>query len=403
MQDNELDYCPLPEPFSAKIGITVFLAWLFFLGFVTRVIFAPLMPAIEKDLGISHGQAGTLFFMMSLGFMLAPLFSGLLSSKINHLGNLKVSAWAVGLALIPFAFVKQLWVITLLFMLIGLTSGIHLPSAIATITAEVQKSDWGKALSIHQSAPPLSFVTAPLIAALLLNWFTWRYVLITWAVIALASALVFTIRGKGGEFPGQLPGPANVKTILSKPSFYFMVLLFAMAMGGNAGIYAMLPLFFVNERSMDLNFANTMIGLSQISGMVMVFVAGWVTDKVGQKPAMATALLTTAVFTILLGILKGPFLLVVLFIQPAVLSSFFPAAFAALSRIAPPALRSVSSALGPPAAFMIGGGVLPAVIGYLGETYTFSIGIVLAGCFMMISPLLIYYLKLGQYDEEAGC
>ena len=182
-----------------------------------------------------------------------------------------------------------------------------------------------------------------------------------------------------------------------------MVLLFAMAMGGNAGIYAMLPLFFVNERGMDLNFANTMIGLSQISGMVMVFVAGWVTDKVGQKPAMATALLTTAVFTILLGILKGPFLLVVLFIQPAVLSSFFPAAFAALSRIAPPALRSVSSALGPPAAFMIGGGVLPAVIGYLGETYTFSIGIVLAGCFMMISPLLIYFLKLGQYDDEAGC
>jgi NNP family nitrate/nitrite transporter-like MFS transporter len=209
-------------------------------------------------------------------------------------------------------------------MVIGLAAGIHLPSAIATITAEVQKADWGKALSIHQAAPPLSFVSAPLIAALLLNWFTWRYVLLSWAAIALASAAVFTFRGKGGQFPGQLPSPGNMRIILSNPSFYIMVLLFAMAMGGNAGIYAMLPLFFVNERGMDLTVANTVIGLSQVSGIVMVFVAGWVTDKIGQKPAMAAALAAAAIFTVLLGLLRGPILLVVLFVQPAVLSSFFP-------------------------------------------------------------------------------
>ena len=118
---------------------------------------------------------------------------------------------------------------------------------------------------------------------------------------------------------------------------------------------------------------------------------------------MAAALALAAALTILLGLVKGPLLLVVLFIQPAVLSSFFPAAFGALSRIAPPAMRSVSAALGPPAAFMIGGGVLPALIGYLGEAYTFSTGIVLAGCFMVIGPLLIYFLRLGQYDDQSGC
>ena len=403
MQDVGYDDCPMPEPFRAKIGITAFLAWLFFLGFVTRVMFAPLMPAIESELGIGHRQAGTLFLMMSLGYMLAPLCSGLISSRINHRGTLTVSAWVVGLILIPFAFVQQLWIIWVQLIVIGLAAGIHLPSAIATITAEVQKSDWGKALSIHQSAPPLSFITAPLIAALLLTWFSWRHVLLIWAMVALASALLFTLRGKGGQFPGQLPGPKNVKIILSKPSFYILVALFAMAMGGNAGIYAMLPLFLVNERGMDLTFANTLIGLSQVSGIIMVFVAGWLTDKVGQKKSMAAALALAAVLTILLGLVKGPLLLVVLFIQPAVLSSFFPAAFGALSRIAPPAMRSVSAALGPPAAFMIGGGLLPAMIGYLGEAYTFSTGIVLAGCFMVIGPFLIYFLRLGQYDDQAGC
>jgi NNP family nitrate/nitrite transporter-like MFS transporter len=85
------------------------------------------------------------------------------------------------------------------------------------------------------------------------------------------------------------------------------------------------------------------------------------------------------------------------------LSSFFPASFGALSRIAPPALRSVTNALGPPLAFLVGGGMLPVAIGYLGETYTFSIGIVMAGCFMLTGPLLLLFLKLGQYDDQAGC
>jgi NNP family nitrate/nitrite transporter-like MFS transporter len=258
-------------------------------------------------------------------------------------------------------------------------------------------------LSVHQCAPPLSFVSAPLVAALLLNWFTWRSILAIWAVLALISAIVYSYRGRGGDFPGQLPSPQNTKIIVSKTSFWIMVLLFAMAMGGNAGIYAMLPLFFVTERGFDLTWANTLIGLSQISGVVMVFVAGYITDRIGQKTTMMITLVATAVSTILLGSVKGTLLVVVLFVQPAVLSSFFPAAFAALSRIAPPVMRSVTNALGPPLAFLIGGGILPALIGYLGQTYTFAVGIVAAGCFMALGPLGIYLLKLGQYDDQSGC
>lgn len=335
--------------------------------------------------------------------MLAPICSGLISSKIHHLGTLKLSAWVIGLALIPFVFVRRMWIIRLLLMICGLAAGIHLPSAIATITAEVRKADWGKALSIHQAAPPLSFVSAPLVAAVLLSWFSWRHVLAIWSLFALVSALFYSFTGSGGRFAGKPPSPRNVGAIVSKPAFWIMVFLFATAMGGNAGIYAMLPLFFVNERGMDLTFANTMIGISQVSGVVMVFVAGWMTDKVGQKPAMAVSLLAAAVFTIMIGRLHGGLLLAALFIQPAVISSFFPAAFGALARIAPPDLRSVTNALGPPLAFLIGGGVLPAAIGYLGETYSFSAGIVMAGCFMMIGPVMVLFLKLGQFDDLSSC
>lgn len=403
MQDYEVADCPMSEPFRAKIGITLFLACLFYQGFIARIIFAPLMPAIETDMGLSHAQAGGLFLMISIGLLLAPLCSGLVSSKINHRGTLIVSAWGVGLILIPFAFVDSIWAIRGLLMVIGFAAGLHLPSAIATITAEVRKDDWGKALSVHQSAPPLSFVTAPLIAAYLLHFFSWRVVLLIGAGVGICIAAAFSLKGKGGDFPGQMLNAKNVKIILGKPSFYLMVLLFAMAMGGNAGILTMLPLFLVNEHGFNLTKANTLIGFSQVAGLLMVFVAGWITDRVGQKPAMTVVLLTAGIATILIGLLDGGWLMVVIFVQPVLINAFFPGAFAALSRIAPPHLRSVATALIPPIAFLIGGGILPTLIGYMGEIYTFAAGITIAGAFMLVGPVLVYFLKLGQYDDQTGC
>lgn len=403
MNEIGIDDCPMPEPFRDKIGITVFIAWLFFLGFVTRVLFAPLMPAIENDLGITHSQSGTLFFSISIGYLFAPLSSGLISSRVDHLGTLKLSGWVIGLALLPFAVIDGLWPIRILLAVIGLAAGIHLPSAIATITAEVRKADWGKALSVHQCAPPLSFVSAPIIAAILLDRLSWRYVLVLWGALALASAVAFTFLGRGGAFPGAVPRPQHIRYLLSKFSFWIMVILIAIAMGASAGIYAMLPLYLVNERGFDLARANTLIGLSQLPGVGMVFLGGWVADRLGQKPTIALALLSTAALTILLGVASGPLLVVVLFFLPAVLPTFFPAGFGALARIAPPAMRSVATALGPPISYLLGGGVLPAAIGYMGETYSFSLGIISTGCLMAVGPLLIFFLKLGQYDDQPGC
>ncbi|EKD35442.1 MAG: NarK [uncultured bacterium] len=402
--DDDSEYeCPMPETFQDKFGITLFLAWLFYLGFVSRILFAPLMPDIEQDLGIGHGRAGGLFLLLSVGYMLAPVCSGVISSRFDHRGTLKFSAWLVGLSLLAFSVTANFWGMGALLLVIGFAGGIHLPSAIATITAEIQKSDWGKGLSVHQCAPPLSFVSAPLIAAMLLRWYSWRQILFFWAILCLVSALLYSIRGQGGEFPGRPVSIANMKIVGANSSFWILVLLLAMGISGNAGIFAMLPLFLVVERGYDVAWANTLIGLSQLSGVAMVFFAGWLSDRIGQKKVMGGALLATGILTLLLAWTEGELLILVLFLQAAALTAFFPAGFASLARVAPPALRSVTGALGPPLAFLLGGGLMPTAIGFLAESYSFAAGIQVAGGFILLGPLLITSIRLGQYDDHAGC
>lgn len=395
--------CPAPVTFLEKLGVTLFLAWLFYLGFVSRVLFAPLMPAMERDIGLDHSQAGGLFLLISAGYLLAPVCSGLISSRFDHRGTLNFSAWLVGLSLLAFSLVDNFWGMGILLLIIGFASGIHLPSAIATITAEIQKSDWGKGLSVHQCAPPLSFVTAPLIAALLLRWYSWRQVLLIWAVLCLVSALLYSLRGRGGEFPGRPVNVANIKAVGSTPSFLLMIILLSMAFSGNAGIFAMLPLFLVNERGYGLASANTLIGLTQLSGLAVVFFAGWLSDRIGQKKVMGGSLLATGLLTLLLPSVGDIWLIAILFLQAAALTAFFPAGFAALSRVTLPSLRSVTSAVGPPLAFLIGGGGMPTVIGYLADHHSFAAGIRLAGSFILLGCLLVGFIRLGRYDDRGGC
>ncbi|MCG8638465.1 MAG: MFS transporter [Desulfobacterales bacterium] len=396
--------CPTPEPLSDSIAITLLLAWLFYLTFVSRMIFAPLMPIIQEELNWSHARVGSLFLLQSIGATVAPVFVGWLTASIQHRGTLFVSNLMVGLSLILFTLLEKSTGSGIAMVLVGLSAGLHIPSAVATITAQVRKKDWGKAMGIHQIAPPANFISAPLIATLFLVYLTWQQIVFVMGLLNCMSAAVFLIFFKNsGRFPGKALHLSIVKEVVARKSFWLMVGLFSMAMAGTQGIYAMLPLYLVTEKSMDGVMANTLIGLSQIGGLIMVFFAGWVTDRVGIKKTLGTTLLLAGIFTILIGKLHGFWLIVSVSLQPVFVASFFPGAFAAVAQIAPPRLRSVNTALAPGFALLIGAGLVPAGIGYFAEWTSFSLGIVCTGLFILFGPLLANGLILGQYDDEDGC
>ena len=384
------------------MGNILFITGLFFLTFTSRFIIAPLLPTIEQELAITHAQAGRLFLLQSIGFLTAAVLSGFLSSRINHRGSLILSTLTAAAALLSIYPMTSIWAISGAMILLGIAGGLHIPSAIATITAMVNREDWGKALAIHQSAPPLSLVMGPLITVALLGWFSWRTILALLACITILVTCGFIRYCPCGDFPGDAPRPIPIKDVLGVRSFWIMVILFALAMGGSVGIYSMLPLYLVAEKGLDRELGNTLLGLSQISGLFMAFVSGWVTDRIGEKRTMAITLSIAGLATILLGALSGGWLKLILFVQPAFFFSFFPAGFSALSHIVQPNLRSIAASFGTPMAFVLGGGILPAVIGYMGQTYSFSMGIILTGFFILAGSVLVFFLNLLEKMDD-GC
>ncbi len=397
--------CPTPQPFRSVVGTIVFITALFFLMFISRLIFSPLFPSMQDDasLGLTAGQAGSLFFLGAIGAFAGSLAAGLLSSRIKHRGSMLLSLFLVVVTLVGGYFSHSLWALRAVFFVLGASSGLHQPSSIATLTATVRKEDWGRALSIHQLAPPLSLVAGPLVAVLMLRWFSWNEVLLWIAGLTAVVGIAFQLfTGGVGEFPGDAPSPAMVRPVLRIRSFWIMIFLFALGMGAQVGVYALLPLYLSGERGMTPAASNTLLGLANIAPLVTVFLAGWITIRIGEKRALALFLFLTGVAMVLVGALSGIALTVCVVLMAAFAVCFFPPAFAALSRIVQPNYRSLAASFGPPAGFILGGGLMPTLLGFMGEAWSFSTGIVIIGAVVTVGSAASFGLHLLT-DLEEGC
>ncbi len=385
-----------PDDFRSQIRSLLILTSIFFLNFMARITLAPLMPEIEKDLKLSHGEAGLLFLLISLGYFITLFGSGWFSSRITHRKTVTFSSVVLGLVLIGTAFCNNLWAIRLGALLLGMAAGLYLPSAIATLTALVSSRHWGKAIAIHELAPNLSFVTAPILAEIVLIWFSWRAVLLLLGVAALLNGMSFARFGRGGNFLGVAPSLGSFQAFLVEPAFWIMLLLFSLGISGSLGVYTMLPLYLVTEHGLDRDLANTLIAISRVSGIAMALAGGWVTDRFGPKKSLISVFVLTGTATVVLGAAPSSWVFFVVFLQPMLAVCFFPAGFAILSGIGPANARNIAVSLTIPFAFLIGGGVIPTIIGYMGDTVSFALGIIMVGGLILSGAGLACFLSFQE-------
>jgi NNP family nitrate/nitrite transporter-like MFS transporter len=359
------------------------------------------MPGVESDLNISHAEAGSLFLTISLGYFISLLGSGFISSRLTHKQTIILSGLTLGLTLLATSFSPGMWSMRLGVFMLGIAAGPYLPSAIATLTTLFQSRQWGRAIAIHELAPNLSFVLAPLICEAVLYWYSWRAVFKVLGIAALLLSLVFAKFGRGGEFRGDQVGYAAFRNLLTNRAFWIMVILFSLGISSTLGIYSMLSLFLVSEHGMERSWANTLIALSRVASIGVTLAGGWATDRFGPRGVLRIGFILTGLMTVFIGIASTSWVTVAVFLQPVMAVCFFPAGIAALSMVSSAKDRNIAVSLTVPLAFMIGGGAAPTFIGFMGDVNSFGSGIVLVGGAILTGSLISGYLKFqGRADPS---
>jgi NNP family nitrate/nitrite transporter-like MFS transporter len=386
----------LARSFLNQLGPVLILTSIFFLNFVSRIIAAPLAPRIEMELNLTHTNAGALFFMITLGYFIVLTGSGFVSSRLNHKRTIIIANSALGFALIGVSLSTGPWTLRLGLFALGMAAGLYLPSGIATLTSLIPTRHWGKAFAIHELAPNSSFILAPLICETILLWFSWRTVFLLLGFVALIMSPIFLRFSRGGEFKGEAPSLESFHQMYGKLSFWVMVLLFSLGVMSTLGVYTMLPLYLVTEHGMDANQANTLLALSRIPTMLMAFVSGWLTDRIGPRRTLRIVLLVTGLMTLFLGIASRSVIRYAVFLQPLMAVCFFPAGIAAMSMIVSAKLRNIAVSLIVPMGFVVGGGLAPIFIGFIGDRGSFAMAITICGGLIAAGSIIAGLLKLND-------
>jgi len=389
------------SPFRAQLGPLCFLVVIFLLNFTSRIILSPLLPTIERELVISHSEAGFFFFLASGGYLVGLLSSGWLASRASHRLAIVVSSAGVGVAMLTIAFAANLWLMRLGLFGVGLAAGWYMPSAIATITSLVERPHWGKAIAVHELAPNVAFFISPFIAELFLRWASWRSALGVLGALSIVASVSFGRFGRGGAFPGESPMSSALGALLRTPAFWMMVGLFGLGVSSTVGVYAMLPLYLVTERRMEPTWANTIVAFSRSHGPFLGLLGGWASDKLGAKRTIVVSLAFTGAVTLMLGALSQPWLSAAVLLQPLLAVWFFPAAFAALAMITPPHARNLAVAFSVPFGFLIGGGAIPTLIGAMGDAGSFALGFTMTGALIAAGGGVALLLKLPETAHAA--
>lgn len=384
-----------PAPFKAALGAVAFVTAIFFCNFLSRIVLAPLMPEVQADLGFDHAGAGHLFLALALGNGAGLLLSGFVSRRMNHRRTVGISALLAGgvALLVPLA--ESYGTLFLALLALGVAVGLYLPSGIAAVTSLVRSEDWGKALATHELAPNAAYVVAPLLAEGVLLFFNWRVALYVMGAVQIVLGLWFLKSGRGGEYPGRVPGPRMVLTIIRRPIFWILVLFFSMSVGASVGPYSMLPLYLTDAHGYARREANELLAASRVAACFAPFLAGWITDRWGARPAILISLLVTGTSLIVLGLASGSLLMAMVVVQSVFSVFLFAPGFTLLSQVFSPAERSVVVALMGPFNAVVGIGLIPTFLGHMGQAGMFNIGFLIQGCLLLAAMTFLSFIPKG--------
>jgi len=376
-------------PFRNRLAPLLFMTAIFLFNFMARYIWSPLLVSIEKDLGIQHTGAGSLFFLITLGYFIGLFLSGYISRRFSHPTTIGFSCLSCGAVLAGATLSDSLPALAVSLLMVGITTGIYLPSAIPTLTYRLASRDYGKAYSFHEISPSLCFIIGPLLAEIILRYYRWQMTLLPIAAGLFILGVVYLVRPITEKFYGETPSLKNFGRLLSERRYWALLFIFMLGAGANVGVYAMLPLYLQVGRGLDQTTANTLLAVSRMAAVFTPFLVGWATDRFGARRVLAVTMLLNGAATATLGVGSEFLFRGALFVQPMLSTAFFPPIWTILSDIVDPSSRNLGVSLIVPPAVLLGGGVLPMIIGAFGDAGMFPAGFVLWGVITFLGVGLV--------------
>jgi MFS family permease len=346
-----------------------------------RWLIAPLFPSIMKDLNLNAQDVGNCIGILGLSW---GVFAAVMGGMSDKIGRRKVLIPAIiafsllsGFSGLAGGFAGLLAVRALM----GVAEGSFCPTSFAATADASHPKRRGFNLGLQQSGFALfGLALSPIIATQLLGVMSWRWVfalvsvpglilgLLMYRVIREPQGAVTQAAGAHAHAPAHAAQRGHWRDVIRSRNIPVAMVALFCAMTGVFVLGAMLPLYLTQYLALDTQRMGIVASAIGFGGFVGQFGLPGLSDLLGRRVASVIGFVGTAVMLIVFrGLGAQPVeLFAVLFA-----ASFFTLGLVSLlsgpvaTEAAPPGMISTSIGLVVGAGEIFGGGIAPALAGFV--------------------------------------
>jgi MFS family permease len=368
------------------------LTLIYIMGSIDRGVISVIAEPLKSHFHLSDGQIGLLSGMgYSVTYAIAILPAGWLIDRSNRRNLLSITVAIWGLLTTISAFASTYGALLVARSVVGAAEAPITPGSLSLIADTFPKDRRNTAVGVYYAGSAAGQIILFLIGGWLLAHFDWRSAFLVAGVpaIGVAALLLATTRepergafdamtppNAAGSTPAARNGPLAVaRTIWRSSPLLLSIPAIAITSGVPYALTVWSTSFFVRVHHLTVSEGLTWTGMG--FGLCMAagsFVVGPLADRFSRGDVRKLALIpaVTSVLAILAGILMllGPSkidAIVGLGLFSLMCGFFYPTSYSIALFLAPPDQRGSIMAVVRMASTLIGGGLLPFVIGVLSD------------------------------------
>jgi nitrate/nitrite transporter NarK len=357
-------------------------------AFAAMVNFAPILPIVREELGISNSWAGILASATLLSHTILQLPGGQLTDHIGGKRALSMAVTLVGAGLIASGLAPSFELLLLARFILGAGTGLTFIAGIAFIHSVVPPDRRVIGQGIFGGAGNLGVLLVLLFSERLAGAVTWRGAFLVEGIVALGIAVLLWTRLRSGESHAEKLQTSWGETLRQYP-LYLLGLAHILTYGVYVAVSSWAATFLYQTYGVGLEWAGPLAAILSVSAVAGRGIGGAISVNRERPVILVTcfgSVLFTALFPLMPGIVPSLVALLILGFFAAVP---FGAVFSYITRISDKGTSgrglSVINFVGNLGAF-----AFPPIIGYaLDVTGSFAVGFGLLAALGLAIGLLV--------------
>jgi OPA family sugar phosphate sensor protein UhpC-like MFS transporter len=287
------------EYWRLRTFYSIFLGYIFY--YFTRKSFTFAMPALISDMGFDKSDLGILVTVFSVTYGISKFVSGIFGDKSNPRYFMGIGLILTGIFNICFGASSSLWLFIIFWGLNSWFQGFGWPPCARMLAYWYSSRTRGTWWAIHSTSHNIGGAIIPVLAALCLQYFNWRYALYIPGIMCIFMGFWLMERLRDTPYALGLPSAERidgVKDIIKHPEKkklttkeilfnYVLCNKYIWLLGlANFFVYIVrtgfndwIMLYLSEERGLSVFEAGVSVPWFEAGGIVGMLLAGWCSDK----------------------------------------------------------------------------------------------------------------------------